>query len=235
MRRVSAVEAGAAGRGSRAASRLRPHGRSGLAASAAGQPVGRCGAGRQRRQPATRAGSVRRCGCGAAAPRPGRPPARRLLLTLGAATSSSAHRVADPVAQQRGAGVAGLLGVELGGRQRAVLDGGHEPVAAVLGPGHQRVRGSGRWSPASSRGRRRSARSRTARPRRRRTAAVPAGASTVFQPMCGTDRRLQPLDRRPATRRSPRSRRRARRRARTGSACPRRCRAPAGRRRAAGR
>ena len=53
-----------------------------------------------------------------------------------------AHRVRDPVAQQRGAGVAGLLRVELGGGQRAVLDRGDEPVAAVLGPGHQRGAGA---------------------------------------------------------------------------------------------
>ena len=37
-----------------------------------------------------------------------------------------------------------------------------------------------------SRARRRSARSRTARPRRRRTASTPPATSTVFQPMCGT-------------------------------------------------
>ena len=33
---------------------------------------------------------------------------------------------------QRGAGVAGLLGVELGGGQRAVLDRGHEAVALLV-------------------------------------------------------------------------------------------------------
>src|SRR4051812_19236082 len=40
----------------------------------------------------------------------------------------------DPVAHQLGPGVAGLLGVELGGPQRAVLDRGDE-TGAVLGPG----------------------------------------------------------------------------------------------------
>src|SRR5690349_12078130 len=42
-----------------------------------------------------------------------------------------------PVAQEPGAGVAGLLGVELRGPQRPVLDRGHEPVATVLAPGDQ--------------------------------------------------------------------------------------------------
>ena len=64
---------------------------------------------------------------------------------------------------------------------RALLDGGHEPVAAVLGPGDPPLRRLGQRAH-----RRSCARSRTARPRPRRTARCPAGARTVFQPMCGS-------------------------------------------------
>ena len=42
-----------------------------------------------------------------------------------------------PVGDQPGAGVTGLLRMELGRPQRTLLDGGDEPVAAVLGPGDQ--------------------------------------------------------------------------------------------------
>src|SRR3712207_7357786 len=48
----------------------------------------------------------------------------------------SVERV-EPVRQQPGTGVAALLRVELGRRQRPVLDPGDEPVA-VLGPGDRR-------------------------------------------------------------------------------------------------
>ena len=102
------------------------------------------------------------------------------------ATEDSPGQGGHPVAQQRGAGVAGLLRVELGRRQRTVLDGGDEPVAAVLGPGHQRRPGAvvGLQRPvahavgvheveplALDAGEQRGARRAT---------------STVFQPMCGT-------------------------------------------------
>ena len=63
-------------------------------------------------------------------------------LPLGAAprpAPTARRERADPVAQQPGAGVAGLLRVELGRRQRAVLHRGHERLA-VLRPGDQRRR-----------------------------------------------------------------------------------------------
>ena len=70
-------------------------------------------------QATVRAGGVRPAGGR-------RPPAVRLSRASTASWSAG------------GAGVAALLGVELGGRQRAVLDAGDEPVA-VLGPGDQRL------------------------------------------------------------------------------------------------
>ena len=44
-------------------------------------------------------------------------------------SASRASQGSDPVGEQLGAGVAGLLGVELGGPQRAVLHGGDERLA----------------------------------------------------------------------------------------------------------
>ena len=60
------------------------------------------------------------------------------------------------------------------GRRRGRLQVTSGATGAVVG--HQLPR----------RARRRSARSRSARPRRRRTACCPGSTSTVFQPMCGT-------------------------------------------------
>ena len=111
--------------------------------------------------------------------------------------------VATQLRSSGGAGVAGLLGVELGGPQRAVLDGGDEPVAAVLGPGHQRARGCGRWCAASSRARRRSARSRTARPRCRRTARDARGRPRRCSSPCAAPPGPAAARRCRATRRSP--------------------------------
>src|SRR5690606_10155724 len=54
------------------------------------------------------------------------------------ATRGASAQGAQPVAEQLDAGLAGLLGVELGGRQRAVLDGGDEG-GAVLGPRDERA------------------------------------------------------------------------------------------------
>ena len=78
-------------------------------------------------------------------PAPGARPGRRRRRPRAAdkvtvqptARSGWQLRRLDPVAQQVRAGVAGLLRVELGGRQRAVLHRGDERLA-VLGPGHQR-------------------------------------------------------------------------------------------------
>ena len=94
------------------------------------------------------------------------------------ATSTAGSRVRpsaspdqlQPVRQQRGAGIAGLLRVELGRAQRAVLHRRDEGLA-VLRPGQQRP---GRCSPepaTATSGPRRSARSRTARPARSRRTA----------------------------------------------------------------
>ena len=89
----------------------------------------------------------------------------------------------EPVAQQRRAGVAGLLRVELGRRQAARLDRGHERPA-VDGRGHQRA---GRVQRV---GRVRRVRVDEVEPRvggqpGEQRASRPA-ARTVFQPMCGT-------------------------------------------------
>ena len=129
-----------------------------------------CAGRRDDRRPPARAASRRR--------------ARSLLMPR--PTLEHAHQP-DPVAQQPRAGVAGLLGVELGGAQRAVLHRRDEPVAAVLGPGHQRRPGAVVGRPASSRARRRSARSRTARPRRRRTASCRPAPRRCSTP-CGVRR-----------------------------------------------
>ena len=142
---------------------------------------------------------------------------------------ASGRRVATQLRSSAGAGVAGLLGVELGGPQRAVLDGRDEPVAAVLAPGDQRRAGCGRWSPAASRARRRSARSRTARRPRPANSAEPSGDLDGVPAHVRDDRRLEPLDH-PGHSSQPGSRHRARPRARRAPACPRRCRAPDGRR-----
>ena len=56
----------------------------------------------------------------------------------GIQTTSRNLKSRNPSPEHLGAGVAGLLRVELGRRQRSVLDGGDEPVAAVFGPGHHR-------------------------------------------------------------------------------------------------
>ena len=120
------------------------------------------------------------------------------------------------------AGVARLLRVELGGRQRCPLDRGHER-SAVDGGGDRRTPSS-----AAPGGRRTSGRSRTARrPGGRRTAPSRPARATVFQPMCGTRSARPAGSPRRAAGPGPWSPRRARRRTRTGSACRRRCRAPA--------
>ncbi len=118
---------------------------------------------------------------------PGRCPERRLVLPRGT-TPRPLLAQSDPtqLRSSRRAGVPGLLRVELRGAQRAVLDGGDEAVARRGSPRSPGARGCGRWSAGSSRGRRRSARSRTARCSTPSNSAVSAGVSTVFQPMCGT-------------------------------------------------
>ena len=83
--------------------------------------------------------------------RPGRrrrspPPARAPRDAARAPCSSPVVSPLHPVAQQPGAGVAGLLRVELGRAQRAVLDRGDEPVAAVARPRSPAAAGCGRWS-----------------------------------------------------------------------------------------
>ena len=100
--------------------------------------------------------------------------------------SSLGSQGPHPAVQQGRSRVAGLLRVELGGTQGAVLDGGDEPVSAVLGPGDQRGAGVAVGDQAPTTARRRSGRSRSAPPRRRRTAPEPEGTSTVFHPMWGT-------------------------------------------------
>ncbi len=164
---------------------------------------------------------------------------RRLPLALARAAllrtllaHRRAHRVRTQLRSRAAPASPDFSGWNWVRRQRAVLDGGDEPVAAVLGPGHQGRPGDGRASPAPSAGRRRSARSRTAPPRRRRRARSRARRPRRCSSPCAA--RPAPGAARPrrATRRSPRSRRRARPRARRAPACPRRCRAPAGRRRA---
>ena len=120
-------------------------------------------------------------------PRPAAPPRARARPGAGPAPcSSTLSERPDPVAQQRGAGVAGLLRVELGG-----ASAGRSRPRPRTGRHRARPRspaapGSGRWSRGSTRARRTSARSRSARPRCRRTAWCRRAPSTVFQPMCGT-------------------------------------------------
>ena len=122
----------------------------------------------------------------------------------------------DPVGEHLGAGVAGLLRVELEGGEGAVLDGGDEPGRAGR-PGDERdderaCRRASRRA-AGTCGRRRSARSRTRRRRGRRTAASPCGASTGARPV-GHD------GRRPTPGHSPRPSARPRAGPRTSRACP---------------
>ena len=109
-------------------------------------------------------------------------------VTLGGPGAASAGQasVFEPVGQQLGAGVAALLRVELGGRQRPVLHAGDEPVA-VLGPGHLRLgqRAGGPSSASGNCGRRRSARSRSARRPGRRTARCPRRPRRCSSPCAG--------------------------------------------------
>ena len=118
----------------------------------------------------------------------------RLALALRAALGPFlAHSERDPVAQQGAPASPDFSGwnwVAAEGPFSTAATKRSPPCSAQVTSGARvRVR---RSSP--SRARRRSARSRTARPRRRRTATCRRPASTVFQPMCGTTGRLQPLD-----------------------------------------
>ena len=115
--------------------------------------------------------------------------------TAGSSTSRAHGGPRTQLASSGRTGVAGLLGVELGRRQRPVLHRRHERLA-VRRP---RSRGgpagwSTRRRAAPSGARRRSARSRTARARCPRTARIRRPRSTVFQPMCGSTGASQPLD-----------------------------------------
>ena len=87
------------------------------------------------RQRDARSGGVRH-DARSGAPGPPSPARAGLALPPAAGPVPCSQASRDPVAQQRGAGVAGLLRVELGGPQRAQLDGGDERVA-VLGQRHQ--------------------------------------------------------------------------------------------------
>src|SRR5690606_37573171 len=95
-------------------------------ATRTGRGTRRTSAARRRARRAWRS-SLRRMARARSASRAARRRARSLL------------KGAEPVAQQRGAGVGGLLRVELGGHERPVLGRGHERLA-VLGPGHHRLR-----------------------------------------------------------------------------------------------
>ena len=80
------------------------------------------------------------CGADVAPDARGPPPAGQPWPPAEPPVPSPSLEVRDPVAQEGGAGIAGLLRVELRRRKGAVLDGCHESVAAVLGPGHRRRR-----------------------------------------------------------------------------------------------
>ena len=117
--------------------------------------------------------------------RPAAPPSRARSGSRAPARSYADDRAGrgDPVAQQRGAGVAGLLRVELG-----------RATAGRARPRRRTARRGWRWSPRRRRRRappgRRRVRVDEVEPRvaraARRTAPTRPAPSTVFQPMCGT-------------------------------------------------
>ena len=164
--------------------------------------------------------------------------ATRTRVTLGEQVAHSAgagqSRCPEPVRQQVGARrrrtSRGGTGWLTAGRSRP-----RRRRLAVLGPGHQRARRTavGRRIPAPV------ADGVGVHEVEPLVGASPAnsaralGRPTVFQPMCGSDRRPGAARPRRATPPALGRPRRARRRARTGSACRRRCPAPAGRRPAA--
>ena len=91
---------------------------------------GRAGARRRRRRGRCSAPGRGLARPARAAPAPPRRSPRRRARSL-------AHSVRDPVAQQRGAGVAGLLRVELGRADSGPRSTAATKAAAVLGGGHQ--------------------------------------------------------------------------------------------------
>ena len=161
----------------------------------------------------------------AAGPRARADPAasRSARASLRALLMPSPSYRGQPVLEQRGSGVPGLLGVELGRAHRPVLDGGDERLA-VLGRRDEAVGvGAPRRSGRSRTGSRRpTLRTRSSRPAPERCSSPCAAAPARAAVRPGR-----------AARRGPRTRRRARRRPRTAPACRRRCRAPGARQRAA--
>ena len=139
--------------------------------------------------------------------RPARRRRRRRAAARGGRSCGALREVGGRV--RRGSSVDDPVGEQLRRRRRRTSRGGtawrtsgpfstaatnRSPCSAQVTQRRRRTGSAGQSSAAGTSGRRRSARSRTARPRCRRRARDPAGASTVAQPMCGTTGGLEPVD-----------------------------------------